>query len=376
MSTDWWTIENPDDVPTPALLVYPDRIDTNLDKMIEWSGDVTRLRPHVKTHKLAEIVAMKLAKGITKFKTATIAESEMVATAGGRDILLAMQPVGKNFHRYLALMDRFPTANFMTVVDEEAHLDWMCNVIESSGHRLRLFIDLNVGMNRTGIEWGDGAMALYRKLCRYSQLPQSRIEVAGIHAYDGHLHIPDADELAHQSASTFGRVIQMRDELRTEGYPVPTIVTSGTPTSPLVAARHEPDVEVSAGTTVLWDFGQQITCPNMTFLNAAILMARVVSRPTKDRICIDLGHKSVASEFPQPRVRLFGLEDAVPVVHSEEHLVLETPRASEMPVGSIVYGIPKHICPTVALHSHAWVVRDGRVGEAWRVTARDRILSI
>ncbi len=54
-----------------------------------------------KTHKLPQIVRMKLAKGITKFKVATIAEAEMVAAAGAADVLLAYQPVGPQIGRLL-----------------------------------------------------------------------------------------------------------------------------------------------------------------------------------------------------------------------------------------------------------------------------------
>ncbi|MBM4120954.1 MAG: D-TA family PLP-dependent enzyme, partial [Nitrospira sp.] len=87
---------NADAVASPALLLYPDRIEKNLQRMIAMAGGVDRLRPHVKTHKLPQVVALKRAAGIRRFKAATIAEAEMTAAAGGEDILLAYQPVGTN----------------------------------------------------------------------------------------------------------------------------------------------------------------------------------------------------------------------------------------------------------------------------------------
>ncbi len=373
---DWWQIENADDIPTPTLLLYPDRIDSNLDKMIAWTQDVTRLRPHVKTHKLPEIIAMKRAKGIDKFKTSTIAESEMVAMAGGRDVLQAMQPVGYNFHRLLQLVDKYPKTQFSALVDDPLHLQWMHSEAKKQSKTIRLFVDINVGMNRTGIAVGEGANALYRQLCQLSAQPHPSITVGGLHAYDGHLHTPDDAALVSMATQAFDKVWAFRDALQHQGFEVPKVVASGTPTSPILGSLADGSVEISAGTTVLWDFGQQDMCPNMSFLNAAVLLMRVVSRPTANRLCIDLGHKAVASEFPQPRVRILGLEEAQFVMHSEEHLVVETPRSQEYPVGTILYGIPRHICPTVALHSHVWSVRDHRAVEAWRVTARDRILTI
>jgi D-serine deaminase-like pyridoxal phosphate-dependent protein len=125
----------------------------------------------------------------------------------------------------------------------------------------------------------------------------------------------------------------------------------------------------------LWDHGYASKLPDLDFLPAALVLARVVSKPGQNRLCLDLGHKAVAAENPPPRVFFPDLPDAKPVTHSEEHLVLETPRAVEFSIGSVLYGIPWHICPTVALHSHAIIVANGRAGERWRI-ARDRKLTI
>ena len=84
----------------------------------------------------------------------------------------------------------------------------------------------------------------------------------------------------------------------------------------------------------------------------------------------------MASESPQPRAYFFGLEDAQPIMHSEEHLVLETRHASEYSVGDVLYAVPHHICPTVALYQEAWCVRESVASETWPVTARNRRLTI
>lgn len=96
---DWYRIANPDGVITPALLVYPERIEHNIDLMLRMAGGPEWLRPHVKTYKNAEIIKMQLAKGISRFKCATIAEAELLAQSGAPDVLLAMQPVGANIGR-------------------------------------------------------------------------------------------------------------------------------------------------------------------------------------------------------------------------------------------------------------------------------------
>ena len=116
----------------------------------------------------------------------------------------------------------------------------------------------------------------------------------------------------------------------------------------------------------LLGFRYSTILPDLDFAPAVVLLTRVISRPEQNRLCLDLGHKAVASENPHPRVKVFGLEDATPVGHSEEHLVLETDRAADFPVGSPLYGMPWHVCPTVALHNEAVVIRNGRAEERWQ----------
>lgn len=152
------------------------------------------------------------------------------------------------------------------------------------------------------------------------------------------------------------------------------MVAGGTPTFPFHAERE--GVECSPGTCLLWDAGYAHQLPDLDFEPAAALLTRVVSRPTPNRVCLDLGHKAVASEMPHPRAVLLNLTESRPVAHNEEHLVVETDQASRWKVGDEVIAIPWHICPTVALHSEVWVVRDGQKPEVWPVAARARRLTL
>src|SRR5688572_21275392 len=91
---DWYTVNNTDEVDTPALLIYVDHVIHNIQTLLNSIDSADRLRPHVKTHKSTEITQMMLQAGIKKFKCATIAEAEMLARAGAPDVLLAYQPLG------------------------------------------------------------------------------------------------------------------------------------------------------------------------------------------------------------------------------------------------------------------------------------------
>jgi D-serine deaminase-like pyridoxal phosphate-dependent protein len=102
----------------------------------------------------------------------------------------------------------------------------------------------------------------------------------------------------------------------------------------------------------------------------------VVSKPGENLLCLDLGYKAVAADNPDPRVLFPELPDARAVIHSEEHLTIYTTSAVRYAVGSCLYAIPWHVCPTVALYPEAIVIRGGRAAERIKIAARDRMLSI
>src|SRR5580692_5334007 len=112
MSKEWYEIENIDELDTPALVVYPERVRQNIARAVGMVGDAGRLRPHVKTHKSPEVTQLMLDAGIQRFKCATIAEAEMLAVAGAPDVLLAYQPVGPKVGRLLQLIRQYPSTTF------------------------------------------------------------------------------------------------------------------------------------------------------------------------------------------------------------------------------------------------------------------------
>ena len=368
MANDWHTPASPDEIPSPALLVYPERIGENIRRMVAALGQAERLRPHVKTHKMPEVVQMQLKAGIGKFKCATIAEAEMLGQAGAGDVLLANQPVGPNVGRLLGLAGWFRDVRFSTIADDAGAVGALAEAAQVAGITLPVWLDLDVGMGRTGIVPGQAAITLYKLI---DQLPG--VEPAGLHLYDGHLHDSDPAERLAKWQTMMGEVRSFRTGLEAVGLPVPGVVGGGTPTFPF-HAQHT-DHECSPGTTLLWDFGYRDKFPDLDYQHAAVLLTRVISKPGSDCITLDLGHKAVASEKPHPRVQFIGLDDDEAVVHSEEHLTLRTADAASFKVGDCLYGIPRHICPTVALYDRAHVIRGGKLGDQWQVTARARKLT-
>jgi D-serine deaminase-like pyridoxal phosphate-dependent protein len=365
----WYTIKNENEVFSPSLLVYRDRIENNILKMTGIAGDVSRLRPHVKTHKMPEIVKMQMKHGINKFKCATISEAEMVARCGATDILLAMQPVGPNIERFFRLKQTFQNANFSCIADSEQIVIQLSEMACRYDKEAHVWLDINVGMNRTGILPGEEAVRLFKLT---DSLPKLRVK--GLHVYDGHIHERVLSLRKQICNDSFAPVQKMRDDLRNAGFNQITIVAGGSPTFPIHVTGK--DIETSPGTILLWDYGYSSSFSDMDFLHAAILFARVVSKPGKDLICLDLGHKAVGSEMPQPRIMIPGIDDYTIIGHNEEHMVIRTSYAEYLKPGDPIYAIPWHICPTVDRYDIAYVVKESRVTEQWTVDARKRQITI
>jgi D-serine deaminase-like pyridoxal phosphate-dependent protein len=352
---------------SPALLFIEERIDSNLQHMLQIvEGDPARLRPHVKTHKTPQIIQKCVSSGITQFKAATLAEAELCASHGAADVLVAYPLQGPAQAHLLDLQQAFPQVRFSTLVDSPAVLpEWAALLQERATRKLGLFLELDCGMGRTGISPGRDALELYAAL---HQLPHT--EVRGFHAYDGHLHEPDVEARKTACEKAFEAVLDLRGELRAAGFSVPTLVAGGSPTFALHASH--PDRECSPGTTVLWDFGYGDKFPDLPFECAAWVLTRVVSKPAKNRLCLDLGHKAIAPEMPHPRVRLAGLENAPVLFQSEEHLVLEVDNPDAFSLGQPILGLPRHICPTVSMYNEAIAFRNGSPSAPWSLAARGR----
>ena len=365
----WYVVDNINEVNSPALLVYPDRIEHNIRKMVEISGGVDLLRPHVKTHKMSEIIIMQMKHGIYKFKCATISEVEMVARCDAKGILLAIQPVGPNLSRFFQLKQLFPETKISCIADSAEVILQLSQMACQTGLKTYIWLDIDNGMNRSGIAPGDEAVRLYQMI---TDLPM--IEAAGIHVYDGHIR---ETELTHRQKicnDSYLPVLGMIKELEKASAGNINIVAGGSPTFPIHALRK--GVEASPGTLLLWDYNYSSAFQDMDFLHAAVLLMRIVSKPSNDLLCLDLGHKAVASEMPQPRVKIFGIENYSIITHSEEHMVIRTSEADNWKIGDPLYGIPWHVCPTVDRFDSVSVVNEQMVTGQWLVEARKRKITI
>ncbi len=367
-----YTIADTSEIITPAMVIYRDLVEQNLREMIRVAGNAVRLRPHCKTHKMPEITKLQLAAGITKHKCATLAEAEMLAEAGARDIVLAYNPVGPNIGRVIKFLQKFPQTKLAVTADHPQPVAQLGAAVAAAKLQIEVLVDIDSGQHRTGLPAGPQAFELYKAIANTQGLL-----AGGLHLYDGQNHQTDVAARREAVMACWEPVSKLRDELVAAGLQVPRILCGGTGSFPIFAELKDPVVELSPGTIIFHDANYREMFPDLQFTPAALLLTRVISRPTPNRVTTDLGYKAVASDPPAGK-RLFfpDLPDAVAVLQNEEHLVLETPRATEFQPGDELLAIPRHVCPTSALHKSVYVVANGKLSETWDVVGRDRVLTV
>ncbi len=360
-----------EDILTPALVVYPEIVAANIAATLRLlGGDADRWRAHIKTSKLAYSWRMLVARGVRNFKCATTLELLVACQAGAADVLLAYPVMGANARRVQEVAEQFAGVRISVLVEiEEQIRQW-------KGSAVGLFLDVNPGMNRTGVEQADG-----KKIVTLARaIGEAGLEFRGLHYYDGQYGGLDSGERMAAAHAGYDRLLQLVSEIRSSGMSVPEVITAGTPTFPcsLAYAGFQKGGfvhRVSPGTIVYNDATSLAQLPAESgYAPAVLVLARVVSRPHDGIITCDAGHKAVSADAGVPTCVVVGHPELTPQGPSEEHLPMALAMAvagTKGPqVGDVVYLLPRHICPTVNNFDSALLVRGGRIEAVEKVTAR------
>ena len=357
-------------LPSPSLLFFKEAIQTNIDKVLDMADSASRLWPHIKTHKTLELVALLQKSGINRYKCSTIAEAELLGICGVAETVLAYPLVGPNIARFLELCAAFPSTTFIAIADDSGMLCELDRMAAQRKLTVNVMVDVNVGMNRTGVPVGPALHGLYQELDGSRSL-----RPAGLHVYDGHNHNRSPEDRNAAADACYESVSGARRFLAARGMSVPRVIMGGTPTLPC-HSRHS-DVDLSPGTAFLYDWGYGTQFPDLPFKPAAVLMTRVVSRPSPDLFTLDLGSKAIASDPEGARGIVAGLPEARPVFQNEEHWVFSLEGPAYPRPGDVMYVVPTHVCPSVSLHAEVYVIDGaGNHSETWSVAARNRKISI
>lgn len=348
-----------EDVLTPALAIYPEFVEENIHRTLRLlDGDVNRWRPHLKTAKIASVMRQFVENGVTNFKCATSLELLEACRAGAKDVLVAYPLAGANATRVAQIAAAFPQVRVSTLVETPMQIAvWRDSCVT-------LFIDINPGMNRTGIEQRElGAI-----LELATTIQETGIEFRGLHYYDGHLVCADLLERTETAHRGYDRLCTIATFLRGEGVGVSEVVTSGTDTFPCALSykRFLSGIfshRVSAGTLVYCDNSSLRLLPGeYGYRPAALVVTRVVSHPEPGVVTCDAGHKAVSADKGVPTCSVLGQPAWRLLKPSEEHLPIAVPGSLAGPqLGTVLQLVPEHICPTVNNFDFALVIRRGRL---------------
>lgn len=364
---DHYRISKTDELLTPALAIYPDNIAANIAATLNLlDGNAGRWRAHVKTSKLNYTLRMLIDRGVRNLKCATSLELLQACQTGAMDVLLAYPVMGANARRVRDIAIQFPRVQISVLAENEEQVrQW-----RDAG--IGIFLDINPGMNRTGIEQGcvDQVIAVAKSV------KQAQLEFRGLHYYDGQFGAVPEPERTIAAHSGYDKLLQLIQQLQRIGVNVPEVVTAGTPTLPCsVAYRGFQNAgfvhRVSPGTVVYNDASSLAQLPSLGYSPAALVLARVVSHPHHGIVTCDAGHKAVSADAGVPTCLALGHPELTSLSPSEEHLPFTVSEGSNSPpIGDLLCLLPRHVCPTVNNFDAALIVRNGKIESVERVSAR------
>jgi D-serine deaminase-like pyridoxal phosphate-dependent protein len=355
---------------TPALLIDRERVQHNIATTLHLlAGDPNRWRPHVKTAKLACIMRMFVDGGVRQLKCATGLELRVACQAGAQDVLVAYPLIGANASRVRQIAEEHPSVVVSVLVENEPQ------IAQWRGTSLSLFVDVNPGMNRTGIpqDHTDAILRLSQSIV------SSGLRFRGLHYYDGHLSKDGMAERCAKAHCGYERLMHIVEALAARGIDVEEVITAGTPAFPcslsfppfssgLFVHRVSPGTVVYCDTTSL----SQLP-PEYGYLPAAVIMTRVISHPGPGMITCDAGHKTVSADAGVPTCAVLGHPELEPLAPSEEHLPMRVTGGAAVPsIGELLYLVPRHVCPSVNNFDHALIIRGGTLIAVEPVSSRGR----
>lgn len=353
-----------EELETPCLLIELDRMERNLARMAEFfRGKPAKLRPHAKTHKCPLIAQKQIALGAIGITCAKLGEAEVLVDGGIRDVLIANEIVDRvKIARLAALAHR---ADVMVAVDDPRNVQDLNDAAMASGCRIRVLVDVDIGMNRCGVPPGDPALELARRV-----RAQPALEFEGLMGYEGHaVRKPTFEERSALAKEAIGKLIETRQLLERSGMEVRIVSAGGTGTYATTGVF--PGVsEVQAGTYVFNDAARIRI--GVDFEPALSVLTTVMSRPKSGRVILDAGLKSISQDLAPPILK--DLPDLKLIGLKAEHLVAELVEGSRFDprVGDRIEVIPGYADTTINLHDSYTGLRQGRVEGVWPVAARGR----
>ncbi len=356
------------DLPTPVLVLDEAAFERNLDRMSRHCQSAgLQLRAHVKVHRSADIGQRQVKAGAIGLCCATIAECEWMSANGISGLLWTAQPVGPDkTARFVALAKKDPAS--MTAVDDPAVVDRLNEAAGAAKTRLRLVVDIDVGIGRQGVHTPQEALELAQRIDRAPHL-----HFAGLMGYSGAAsHAPGWENRRNVSRREVAKLLEAAALCRQSGLPV-DIVTGGSTGTYNIDSEIEGITELQAGSYALMDsLYHGIGAKNGSatyddFACALTVLTRVISRKYPNKATIDAGNKSLTREtdlvkdWPGVRVRPAGAEYGMLVWQDADR---------EPRLGDLAELIPSNLDMSVNTFDRMYVCRGDAVVDVFSVLGR------
>lgn len=356
-------------VETPALILDLDAFDRNLKRMADaLSGRGMRLRAHAKSHKCPDIALRQVAMGAIGICCQKVSEAAVFVAAGIQDVLVTNQVASLAKARRLAALAH--QARIGVLVDHAQQVVWLQQAAIEAGVTLDVYVEVNVGANRCGVDPGEPAVTLALDVDQHKPL-----RFAGLQCYQGaaqHMREPAQRQAAIAQAVTWAR--QTRDAIVARGLSCERITGAGTGTF-----WHERDSgvfnEIQAGSYIFLDrdYSDNLAGPDdCLFEHALFVQTTVMSRARSNQAIVDAGLKASSVDSGMPTV--WKRPDLKFLKASDEHGVLAVNGPSPLQLGDVLWLVPGHCDPTVNLYDELIGVRAGRVESIWPISARGAVL--
>lgn len=351
---------------TPIYCLDLGQFEANLHYMAETVRAAGKAwRPHAKGHKAPAIAWQQLRAGAIGVTCAKVSEAEVMIHAGISDVLIANVIAGEPKCDRLATLCK--TGRPIICCDHYAQVEPVAAACRRWGVRCRVLVDINIGMNRTGINPGRDAVELGQAITRFDGL-----ELVGIMGYEGHLmKLTDQPEKRQKVRESLGILKTVSEQYRAAGLKC-EIVSAGGSGSLAFCKEAEGITELQSGGGIFGDPFYVDACQQPGIQSALTVLSTVISRGALDRAILDVGRKTVNPDIHPPHVK--GLPDAQVVALSAEHCTLKLgPESQRLKIGDKVELVVGYADFTSILHEEFLCFRDERLETTWPILGRGKL---
>lgn len=357
------------ELPTPSAVIDLDRLEKNIKIMADNAKNKEiKLRPHLKTHKIPVIARMQLEMGAHGVTCAKVTEAEVMIKEGIKDILIAYPVVGDyQIQKICEFLDE--GCKVIVAFDSPYGAQKLHEAAAKNGHIIDLYMIINSGANRDGVNPGEEALQL-----AHHTKNLSNVRIKGIMTHEGHVRkAKDLNELKAIVIDAGRKMVETAELLRAHQYPIEEVSMGSTPAC-RAGVAVKGITEWRPGTYVFNDVHEFILATPIEECALSII-ATVVSHPASDRFILDSGSKTLTAD--RPGTKGYGYIKQAPhaIIDrlSEEHGVVITQKEDDLYIGQRVEVIPNHVCPVINLMEKVYVARGDEVVDEWIVKARGKI---